>query len=132
MTSLCVRAASTSAALAIGACYEPYARDEEPIHEVARTTPDAPEAGPSMPVSRDASRHGRELPRRCNPQMAFGIATRVNGVNSGELDSDGRLSADETTLYFTSERGTQPAPRIRVWKAPRLRLGLRRTDARPR
>lgn len=45
----------------------------------------------------------------------------IDSINSADHDADARLTADEKTLYFTSERGTvAPATRHRMWTASRV------------
>lgn len=111
-----------------GACYEPYGLQAEDLREVERTTPHPDvESGTADAEARDAADGGADgdfqPSRRCDPRKAFRTPKLVEGVDSTELDADGRLSADETTLYFTSERGTQPSRRNRVWRATRLGPG---------
>jgi Tol biopolymer transport system component len=67
---------------------------------------------------------------RCTPQAPFTTITRVDAIATGNVDGGARLNADETTIYFHSDRSGQ----YRILQATRasrdLPFGMA-TDALP-
>jgi WD40-like Beta Propeller Repeat len=59
---------------------------------------------------------------RCDPTKPFGPLVRL-GISVNDADASGRLSADELTIYFTSDRNTTPK-RFRGWTASRTSKDL--------
>lgn len=126
-------AALACASIALGACFVPYSGEDE-IRAIERTDPhegspgdgasadggatvDPPEADAESPI--DAAKDAP--PPRCDRSKPFGAPVFVDSVNSADFDADARLTADEKTLYFTSERGTvPPSKRHRMWTATRV------------
>lgn len=120
------------------ACYAPYEGEDE-IRAVDRTeTPASAEAGTdgeprgedsgsdaTTTGSGDAASDAAPPPPRCDRKKPFGAPVFIDSINSADHDADARLSADEKTLWFTSERGTvAPSKRHRMWKATRAGAGF--------
>ena len=64
------------------------------------------DGGPSPP---DGQASDGAVPTGCNPTSKLGAPTRVEGAISGaDEDSDAKVSEDELSMLFTSDRGVVP------------------------
>lgn len=56
---------------------------------------------------------------RCDPTKPWGAPQEVPGLKSGSLEGGGRLSPDELTIYFSSDRAPSTTLRLDTWVATR-------------
>ena len=67
---------------------------------------------------------GADAPSRaCDPTRPFGPPTAVVGINTNRIDMVGRLSPDELTIYFQSDRDAAPGGTVDLYVATRAPLG---------
>jgi hypothetical protein len=68
----------------------------------------------------DAAIDTTTLPTRCDPQAPFTTITRMDSVDTLMIEGGARLNADETTIYFHSDRSGL----YKLWSATRARRDL--------
>lgn len=94
-------------------------------------TPDAPvRTGDARPTDGLID----TAPPRCNPTATFGVPVAVDALNTPSDDEGPRLSPDELTLYFSSDRGggvgsydiysSTRASTSEAWSTPSLVAGV--------
>lgn len=102
---------ATTALVVVVACGSPYAATDPPGPDGGGADASGADGGADgMPPASDGDIPDGEAPTGCNPASKFGTPVRIEGAISGaDEDTDGRVSDDELTLAFASDRGTTPA-----------------------